>query len=254
MSMRDFTLTAYEKLLQALQEQAYSFVTFEDYLNSSRQGRLAILRHDVDKLPQNSLASAQIEHRMGIRATYYFRIVKESNHPEIIRSIAKLGHEIGYHYEDLALSNGNADKALVMFQSNLNYFRKFYPVTTICMHGSPMSRWDNRQLWKNYSYKAFGIQGEPYFEIDFSRFCYLTDTGRRWNGRDVSVRDKVNGSYNPGFKSTFDLIDGITRLPDYLLITTHPQRWENDLLPWMRELLLQNVKNNVKRVVTKLTR
>ncbi len=36
-----------------------------------------------------------------------------------------------------------------------------------------------------------GIIGEPYFDVDFSRVFYLTDTGRRWDGDAVSVRDKV---------------------------------------------------------------
>jgi hypothetical protein len=247
--MRDFTLSAYELLLQSLQEKAYSFITFEDYLEQGISGKQVILRHDVDKLPKNSLDTARLEHQMGIRASYYFRIVRESNHPEVIRSIAELGHEIGYHYEDLAIARGNHEEALKGFKNNLEYFRTYYPVTTICMHGSPMSRWDNRNLWQNYTYKVFGIKGEPYFEIDFNRFCYLTDTGRRWNGDKVSVRDKVSGSYKPNFHSTFDIIRGIQTLPDQVMITTHPQRWENKWLPWATEWILQNLKNNVKRVI-----
>jgi len=251
--MRDFTLAAYEMLLDSLIKNAYSFNTFEDHLTKGTENRQVILRHDVDKYPANSLATAQLEHKLGIRATYYFRIVKESNHPEIIRSIAALGHEIGYHYEDLALAQGNTDKALAFFESNLEYFRQYYPVTTICMHGSPLSKWDNRKIWDKYNYKVFGIQGEPYFEIDFNRFCYLTDTGRRWNGEKVSVRDKVMGTHNPGFKSTFDIIRGIKALPNQVMITTHPQRWENRWLPWAGEWVLQNMKNKIKRVITTIS-
>jgi len=62
------------------------------------------------------------------------------------------------------------------------------------MHGSPMSRWDSRLLWKYYDYKDFGITGEPYFDVDFDKVMYLTDTGRRWDGDFVSVRDKAQGS------------------------------------------------------------
>lgn len=61
---------------------------------------------------------------------------------------------------------------------------------SICMHGSPMSPYDSRDLWKQYNYKDFGIIGKPYFDIDFSKVLYLTDTGRRWDGEKVSVRDK----------------------------------------------------------------
>ena len=59
------------------------------------------------------------------------------------------------------------------------------------MHGRPLSKYDNRLLWETYSYWDLGIIGEPYFDVDFSKVLYLTDTGRRWDGFDFSVRDKV---------------------------------------------------------------
>ena len=55
------------------------------------------------------------------------------------------------------------------------------PVKTICMHGSPLSKWDNRDLWKRYNYRDFGIIAEPYFDLDFDEVFYITDTGRSWN-------------------------------------------------------------------------
>ncbi len=62
-----------------------------------------VLRHDVDKRPQQSLAFARLQHDSGVRGTYYFRIVKESFEPRIMEEIASLGPEIGCHYEDLSL-------------------------------------------------------------------------------------------------------------------------------------------------------
>jgi len=81
--------------------------------------------------------------------------------------------------------------AICDFERNLEKLRKFYPVKTICMHGSPLSEWDNRLIWEKYNYRDFGIIGEPYFDVDFGEVFYLTDTGRRWDGDEVSVRDKV---------------------------------------------------------------
>ena len=79
------------------------------------------------------------------------------------------------------------------FRLNLRKLRKLYPVKTICMHGSPLSKWDNRDLWKKYDYRDYGIIAEPSFDVDFEEVFYLTDTGRRWDGDSVSVRDKVKG-------------------------------------------------------------
>ena len=59
------------------------------------------------------------------------------------------------------------------------------------MHGSPLSKFDNKELWEKYDYRTLGIIGEPYFDIDFNEVFYLTDTGRRWDGDKVSIPDKV---------------------------------------------------------------
>ena len=109
-----------------------------------------ILRHDVDLKAANSLEVARIENELGIKASYYFRVVSESNQPEIIRAIAGLEHEVGYHYEDVSIAQGNVDLAYEHFQKQLRYFRAYYPVRTICMHGAPTSKWDSKDLWKKY--------------------------------------------------------------------------------------------------------
>jgi hypothetical protein len=248
--LNDFTLKTYQLLLKALLKDGYSFQTFEEFLENPSE-RVVILRHDVDALPQNSLATAQREKDLGIRGSYYFRIVRQSNNPVFIKKIADLGHEIGYHYEDLALSKGNLEKAIAQFEINLAYFRNYYPVKTICMHGSPLSKYDNRQIWKEKNYRDYGIIGEPYFDIDFSKVFYLTDTGRRWDGEKVSVRDKVSSAYNFSFKTTQEIIQGINELPNQIMITVHPQRWTDKPLPWIKELVLQNMKNLVKKILIK---
>jgi hypothetical protein len=64
----------------------------------------------------------------------------------VIKEIHDLGHEIGYHYENLTTCMGNMEAAIDDFQRNLEKLRKIAPVSTICMHGSPRSRWDSRDL------------------------------------------------------------------------------------------------------------
>jgi hypothetical protein len=249
--MRDFTLTIYKELLEKLISSQYRFVTFQEYLqmgNEAEGSKLIILRHDVDKRAQNSLKTAQIENQLGIKGVYYFRIVKESNHPEIIEAIADLGHEIGYHYEDLTLAKGNIEEAKNLFANNLSYFRQYYPVTTICMHGSPMTKWDNKDIWKHINYRQYGIIGEPYFDLDFNQFQYLTDTGRRWDGDKVSIRDKVSSKYYSNIKKTGQFIAQLNNnsLSDKLMVTVHPQRWDDSIPAWFIELFSQNLKNTIK--------
>lgn len=249
---KDFTVKAYVCLLRALKDTNCKFQTISSHLNGPAT-KAIILRHDVDTMPRNSLAFARIEHDLGIKASYYFRIVPQSFQPEIIEEIAALGHEIGYHYEDMNLRNGDVTKAWLSFQKNLAKLRELVPVQTICMHGSPLSKWDNRDLWEKHDYRELGIIGEPYFDLDYSKVFYLTDTGRKWNSVDSSIRDKVDSSFRIEIKNTQHLIQLIRegKLPDQIMLNTHPQRWNDNLLLWGRELVWQSAKNQVKKVVSR---
>ena len=75
------------------------------------------------------------------------------------------------------------------------------------------------------------------------------DTGRCWNVHKFSIRDKVNSKYNFVFKTTQDIIDNIDKLPSKLMFTIHPERWINQLIPWTKNLIIQNIKNVVKKMV-----
>jgi hypothetical protein len=275
-----------------------------------REGKTIILRHDVDLLPNNSLRFAEIQHEMGIKGSYYFRAVPESWDEKVIKKIADLGHEIGYHYECLTTTNGDMKAGIADFEKNLEALRKLASVNTICMHGSPKSKWDSKDLWKEYYYRDYGIIGEPYFDVNFDEVFYLTDTGRRWDGWKVSVRDKVPQQEDwvrKGlvFRSTGDIIRRIERrgdqetwglgdlgtkrlgdlemkrlgdeetrgqgdkgtkghgelekrgkveegaFPDRVMFTFHPQRWHNSYYLWLRELIIQNAKNQIKGFIVK---
>jgi hypothetical protein len=358
--MRDFTLRIYHQLLDAFQESGTTFLPYRDFhrtaesrnpelrtlnpelrtlnselrtLNSElrTENPLVLLRHDVDRLPLNSLRFAQIQHERGIRGTYYFRMVPQSFDEAIIRQIAELGHEIGYHYETMDTSRGDVERAWDEFRRNLERLRRIVPIDTICMHGSPLSRHDNRTLWQHYDYRSLDIIAEPYLDLDFTRIAYYTDTGRRWDGERVSVRDKVSelqgfrvsgfqgfrvsgfqGSASavipakagiptlgekdtefqsgrvsgfqgsgdldsgsntetlnraegelgeakletlklpsswPKYHTTLDMIAALkaNTFPTPAMLTFHPQRWSDRAVPWIRELVVQKMKNVVKR-------
>ena len=295
----DFTLKIYQSLLKSLLKQDYNFQTFREYFENT-ESKTLILRHDVDKLPQNALRFAQIEHKLGVKGSYYFRAVPESWDVKVIKKIASIGHEIGYHYEDIDFAAKivsskkyvvSSEKeltaiAIEFFEKHLAQFRKYCPIQTICMHGSPLSKFDNKLLWKYYNYKDFGIIGEPYFDVKFDELLYLTDTGRRWNGGKFSIRDKGLGTRKQGlgdpyhdwmmkpkagslmnmtekgvefqskynFKSTNDIIRAaeMGELPDKIMMTFHPQRWNDRLVPWTKELVWQNVKNVAKYFLIKI--
>ena len=135
-------------------------------------------------------------------------------------------------------------QALGDFEIHLKELRKLAKVSTICMHGSPFSKYDNREMWKSETYTNYGIIGEPYFDIDFDKVLYLTDTGRTWNAGKTSIRDKVNSAYNFQFNSTHEIIESINskKLPNLIMFNFHPQRWNDKNIDWLKEKISQGLK------------
>ena len=83
---RDFTLGKYTELLRVLDDNGYRFVTFEQYClekEALSDAKFVVLRHDVDLKPENSLATAKIEHSLGIRASYYFGLLNKAIVPRL---------------------------------------------------------------------------------------------------------------------------------------------------------------------------
>ncbi|MDD3050067.1 MAG: hypothetical protein PHR06_02870 [Candidatus Cloacimonetes bacterium] len=278
----DFTLKTYTSLLEILKSKGYAFQAFEQFIQNPLK-KVVVLRHDVDLKPRNSLRFAKIQNKMGIKGTYYFRMLPCSYNENIIKQIIDLGHEIGYHYENLSVMSNDGgmnketgdriqntgdgrrnigtvmsedelfDLAIKDFEQNLEKLRKLYPVKTICMHGSPLSKIDNKRIWEKINYRDYGIIAEPYYDINFDEVLYLTDTGRRWNGDKVSIRDKVDSKFNFNFQHTNQIIEALEQgiLPNKIMFTFHPQRWNDTVVPWTKELVMQNVKNVVKRAIVR---
>ena len=251
----DFRIKQYKQLLRALQLQGYSFQTFAEFIQKPQLNAI-VLRYDVDKLPVNSLRFARIQAEMGVKGSYYFRAVPQSWVDNIIKEIADLGHEVGYHYETMDTSEGNVDKAWDEFKHHLDKLRELVDVKTICMHGSPRSKFDNKAIWKKYDYRTLDIIGEPYYDVNFDKVFYLTDTGRRWDGWKTSVRDKVSQQekwVKQGlvFHSTNDIIKAVEEnsFPNQVMFTVHPQRWHDKRIPWFKELVMQNIKNQIKKIL-----
>lgn len=248
----DFKLSTYRNLLKSIQKAGYKFYTFVEHCEGKSQGRYVILRHDVDLKPHNSLVIAQIEAELGIRSTYFFRTSNAILKAKIINRIQQMGHEIGYHYRDLVDASGNMNRAIELFQLNLEKLRSVANVKTIAMDGCPWSKYDNRDIWKFHNYSDFGIIGEPYFDFINSEILYFTDTARMWDGDKYNVRDKRADEQNKNklkIHSTTDLINWFETTPtqNMIMITTHPQRWTDNKVEWFVELVLQKIKNEIKK-------
>jgi len=257
----DFTLNKYRELCQAAIDSRYALLTVKAYLTVQDQpAKLIILRHDIDRKLENAVRMAEIEKELGIKATYYFRFNKSVFQPNLIKEIASMGHEIGYHYEALDKTKGDYIKAIQLFEHELEELRKVAEVNTICMHGNPLTRWDNRDLWTKYDFRNFGIVGEAY--LSFDNITYLSDTGRTW-GAKYKVKDwLVSGTHNGSeitnnteVNSTDDVIKLIEKGQlGYAYLLIHPERWSDSLIGWTIDLTLDTAVNMVKRILISMRR
>jgi hypothetical protein len=211
---------------------------------------MVALRHDVDRRPANAGRCAAIAAGLGVRGTFYFRYPYTFD-PVLIRAVQRFGHEVGYHYEVMSKTRGGVTEAANLFATELAEFRRICPVTTACMHGAPLSPWDNRELWSYRRLEDFGLVAEPYLSVDFAKVGYLTDTGRGWNRSDVAVRDRAPGQRNLRFTSTWALVEAVRRgsVPDRLMLTLHPERWNDQYFRWVGDLVGQAARNGVKRIL-----
>jgi len=67
---------------------------------------------------------------------------------------------------------------------------------------------------------------------------------------ELGNREKtMNEKWGLRFRKTWDIIEAAERglLPEKIMLNIHPQRWTDRPLPWMQELVGQNVKNIIKR-------
>ena len=238
---KDFSFTVYKDLIDEIKRTGFKVVTLKEYFRQRQDSpAFLILRHDVDRRPENALRMALLESSSGIHSTYYFRVTKNVFNKEIIQKIAGLGHEIGYHYEVMDKAHGDIGLAERIFDSELTELRMLADVGTVCMHGNPLSPWDNRDFWRHFSLSQFNLLGEAYISMHDPDLFYATDTGRGWNRAQYTLKDTLPDSsisLLPSLSTTWQLID-LIRTKEYpkTYLQIHPNRWSWRRLQWYRQL------------------
>ena len=230
--MPDFSLSMYREVLSTLSESGYLLTTVGDYLVHEPEygdNPVAIIRHDIDRRIHKAEVIACLESYLGLCASYYFRFPALES-PDVIRSVANLGHEIGYHYEVMSRARGDPEQARNLFERDLLVMRRIGRVQTVCMHGAPLSAINNMTFWDHYRVDDFGLIGEAFLSV--TGVEYFSDTGRTWSPAH-KMRDHLNGGIirreTADIRTTPDLIHYIRSFkPRRLYLVTHPERWSEN--------------------------
>lgn len=251
--MKDFTLSIYSDYLKAIKKNIGHFVRFDEYMSSdNKPSKFCIVRHDVDRKPQNALAMAKLEADLDVKAVYYFRAKPNTFKPNIIQEIEEMGHEIGYHYECLSDADGDMAKAVQLFEKHLKEFRAIAQIKTISMHGRPLKPYDNRDIWKikeNHDLltNKFNILGEVYLDIDYKEIAYINDTGRNWTSTKSNRRDHVDSNIPADFESAEKLLEYFKNNPNpKMIFQIHPERWTDNQLEYVMQASKDGLINMIK--------
>ena len=98
----DFTTVKYKDFLIYLKKSNIPVFTIKDWITKQPKNGI-ILRHDVDRNPNQAIKIAEIASELNIKGTFNFRVLNNKLDERHIKKISNLGHEIGYHYEDLSI-------------------------------------------------------------------------------------------------------------------------------------------------------
>ena len=258
-----FYLSEYFSLLEELQKNSYCLRNISSFFNAashkhskctsgdSPQQSSCILRHDVDRRPDAALAMARAEQKRSIQSTYYFRCDRYGNfQKDYIAAIADMGHEIGYHYEDLSRAGGKNSLAINRFTQNLARLRVHANCQTVAMHGAPLSKHHNEDLLRHHRLAEFGLSSDASLSFEEITCLYVTDTGGKWMS-ESNLRDFAGVPYNIMFSSVFssDFFNDLKNFKPLIYLSTHPERWANNRLQYAVIKSVDTGTNMVKSLI-----
>jgi hypothetical protein len=225
--MSGFTFDAYGNILDELLAMGYKTLCVRALASETPDEPWILMRHDVEWGGKRALAFARMERDRGIVATYYFhgphrRKVFDT---AVMKSIAEMGHEIGYHYETLDLTGGDFQKAEELFAEQLEAFRQNgIPIDTVCMHGNPRIKKEgysrNADLFKDrlsVLRDEYDLLGEAYYLSGPDNPSYVSDVGIRFS--------QGWGESSTGFIETLR-----RNRPEQVYFLTHPDYWSRSPL------------------------
>lgn len=247
----DFTFDSYARIIDAALAAGITMYPMIDWYELAEADRHGImLKHDVDRRPQNALTMAELEAERGVRSTYYFRIVRSAFDPRIIRRISEFGHEIGYHYEDWWLGRGDPQRAIRSLEINLQRIRQVAQVRSIAMHGSPLARESNLTIWNYVDFRNYDVIDATY-SFDYSGYVFFTDSGRTFGTSSANIRDYLPGATGVvGIDTSEQLADYLSGNPaERIQISVHPERWNHAGLPWYRQWAFDTGANAAKLAI-----
>ncbi len=175
----DFTYDSYLKMIKQILENGFNLCSFSNY---KEEHFPCILRHDIDYSLDLALDYARFESENNIFSTYFVLLTTKtynaltSENVDKIKSIRKLGHSIGLHFDEMRYDNSDVINEIIHEKNLLEYFIEG-TVDAVSMH-QPSSTFIESNV------KIPGLVNTYSFDF-FNLMFYCSDSCRNWK-YDVS--------------------------------------------------------------------
>jgi hypothetical protein len=208
-------------------------VTVSELPNLPESSSWVAIKHDVETNVERALQIAVIEAKYSIRATYFVQSDLLAGNKDLLHSIAKLGHEVTYHYDVLDANSGNFDLATSEFEETVKRFEDAgFPVNSVCPHGNPLINRDgwnsNKDFFRDSTVASrfsgifdLVVQGKEKISSDYT---YISDAGFGFK----VITDIVSNDKQPSQDISVPSISELSKLVGCtvaVIISTHPHRW-----------------------------
>jgi hypothetical protein len=173
-----FTRDGYRRLVSRFLDSGYRQATFADVRPHYRD---LIVRHDVDLSLEAAVSIAELEHDIGIRATYFVMVsnsyynIYSSEGRRLLSRLSELRHHIGLHFDpavhppDLSLA-GYCQAVAQEFEQLSAFIAD--PIEIVSFH-NPRRDLVNRE-------RPPGSPPHTYEPRFFSELAYVPDSGGQW--------------------------------------------------------------------------
>ena len=223
----------YGRLLEDAEACGYRIASFEDWLldpPAREDGRLLLLRHDIDQHPRAALTMSDVELAHGVQSTWYFRWRTADG--AVIGELRQRGGAIGLHYETLTrlvLEHGpvameQLEPARRTLRQEIHAFQqRFGAVETIAPHGDTrVPGVSNLTLMLGQDPGWFGVRADANVAI-------RTRTVGLW----MTDRSRADGGWDRQLDPRTVLELGTTPV----LCLTHPNNWASGPSLWLDRAL-----------------
>lgn len=224
----------YDRLLGRALAEGWVPMALEEWLDrGGPNGRILILRHDVDQHPKTVLPLAQIEKRHGIVSTWYLRW--RTARFALVKELRGAGHQVGLHYETLTriarerrmpahvIDHRVVTEARSILRAEISAFKDaFGPIRSVCPHGDSRVPGISNQIlllgeeWQDYGIAYDGNAAMRRHPIGL----WLTDRAapERWRGGTDPIRVLLTER-------------------QAVLCVVHPNNWCSGLSLWTDRML-----------------